>query len=466
MQLRFLSKLSLFLVILTFPYFLPVTPKVIRCTFLNWNAQASDFGRDGRNGSDGQTGRRGRDGQSQTVFANGSPVNLDLSGEDGLDGEDGREGDDADCGRQPRNVDRNLRAADGGKGGNGGNGGEGGNGGSLTVYYNNPADLRQIFVRATGGRGARGGRRAEGGRGCNCRDRNWEIQTCKGTPGSPDYSCKTRKFSCTDGNDGSNGSDGRDGRDGTLGRLTLIQRSETLSADNPKVTVGMAQLQDQVFALSKNIFQTRNGAPSVLAPGSVIADQYLEFVERAESSFQVVWNATRPITDFAGEQVSVSLEDDKQVTVSFPEEVWVDGTTSQQGGTTQFVASNVILKKEATQLKRADFSGSGTDLSFAVIDEAGQSNLISTQFRIKYKASESGDRFRERFDYRTRYEGDIPADLVTRSNNRFVLNLGKLPIAPQYLKSGLPVEIELVATRSFAGRSAEQKIEWRGEIRR
>ena len=466
MQIRLLSKLSLFLVILTFPYFLPATPKAIRCTFLAWSAQASDFGRDGRSGSDGQTGRRGRDGQSQTIFANGSPVNLDLSGEDGSDGDDGTEGDDADCGRQPRDVDRNLRAADGGKGGNGGNGGDGGNGGSLTVYYTNPADLRQIFVRATGGRGARGGRRAEGGRGCNCRDRNWQIQTCKGTPGSPDYSCKTRKFSCQDGNDGSDGSDGRDGSDGALGSVTLIQRSETLLPDNPTATVGMPQLKDQVFALSKNIFQTRNGAASVLAPGSVMADQYLEFVERAESSFQVVWNATRPITDFAGEQVKVSLEDDKQVKVSFPEEVWVDGTTSQQGGTTQFVATNVILKKEATQLKRADFSGSGTDLNFAVIDAAGKSELITTQFRIKYKVSESGDRFRERFDYRTRYEGDIPAELVTRSNNRFVLNLGKLPIAPQYLKSGLPVEIELVATRSFAGRSAEQKIEWRGEIRR
>jgi hypothetical protein len=246
----------------------------------------------------------------------------------------------------------------------------------------------------------------------------------------------------------------------------LIQRSEALPPDNPTATVGMAQLKDQIFALSKNIFQTRNGAASVLAPGSVMADQYLEFVERAESSFQVVWNATRPISDFAGEQVKVSLEDDKKVKVSFPEEVWVDGTTSQQGGTTQFVATNVILKKEATQLKRADFSGSGTDLNFAVIDAAGKSELIATQFRIKYKVSESGDRFRERFDYRTRYEGDIPAELVTRSNNRFVLNLGKLPIAPQYLKSGLPVEIELVATRSFAGRSTEQKIEWRGEIRR
>jgi hypothetical protein len=246
----------------------------------------------------------------------------------------------------------------------------------------------------------------------------------------------------------------------------LIQRNQALPPDSPTATVAMPELNNQVFRLSKNVFQTRSGAATLLAPGSVMADQYQEFVERLERSVQVVWNAGRPITDFAGESATISLLPDKQVSVSFPEDVWVDGTLSGQGDTAQYVASNVILRKEATQLKRADFSGSGTDLSYALIDEAGKSNLISTQFRIKYKTSESGDRFRERYDYRTRYEGSIPAELVTRTNNRFVLNIGKLPIEPQYLKSGLPVEIEVVATRSFAGNSAEQKIEWKGEIRR
>lgn len=466
MQLRFLSKLSLFLVFLTFPYFLPSSPKVVRCTFLNWSAQSRDFGRDGRSGSDGQSGRRGRDGQSQTIFASGSPVNLELSGEDGSEGFDGRYGEDADCSRQPRDVNHDLHAPDGGRGGNGGNGGDGGNGGSVTIYYTNPADLKQIFVRAAGGKAGRPGRGSQGGRGCNCRERNWEVQTCKGTPGSPDYSCKARRYSCSDGTDGSDGKDGTYGKDGSLGRLTLIKRTQTLPPDEPSITFGLPELNNRVLKLSKNVFQSRNGATSLLAPGSVMADEYQEFVERLEQSVQFVWNAGRPITDFAGETATVSLLADKQVAVAFPDDVWVEGKLSQQGDTTQYVASNVILRKEATQLKRADFSGSGSDLSFALIDEAGKSNLISTQFRIKYKTSESGDRFRERYDYRTRYEGTIPAELITRTNNRFVLNVGKLPIEPQYLKSGLPVEIEVVATRSFAGNSAEQKIEWKGEIRR
>ncbi len=92
--------------------------------------------------------------------------------------------------------------------------------------------------------------------------------------------------------------------------------------------------------------------------------------------------------------------------------------------------------------------------------------MIATQFQIKYRAARASDRFSSNADYRTRYEGNIPAELVSRSNNRFTLNLGKLPIESEFLRPGVAVEIELVATRSFAGRSTEQKIEWRGQIRR
>jgi len=466
MGIRFFGKLSLFLVFLSFPNFLPISSTSVLCPFLDWSAQAaSDFGSDGRNGADGQAGRRGRDGQNQTIFADGSPVNLDLSGTDGENGENGRDGGNADCGRPQRETERDWHAASGGKGGNGGNGGDGGNGGSVTIYYTNLADLKKISVRSNAGRSGRNGRKGVGGDSCKCRVRNWERKTCTGTPGTPGYSCKTRRFSCTDGSDGADGSDGRDGKDGKLGNLTLINRKEALSPDQPNATVSMSELNNRVFALSKNKFQIRNGAVSLLASGSIIADQYREFVERLETSFQVVWNANRPITDFGGKPVTVSLEDNKQVKVNFPEDVWVDGTTSQQPGKTQFVATNVILKKEATQLARADFSGSGSDLNFVVVDNAGKSDLMTTQFKIKYSAARDGNTERNT-NYMIKFEGNIPAELVSRSGNRFTLNIGKLPIEREFLKTGVPVEIELVTIRSFAGRSAEQKIEWRGEIKR
>jgi len=56
--------------------------------------------------------------------------------------------------------------------------------------------------------------------------------------------------------------------------------------------------------------------------------------------------------------------------------------------------------------------------------------------------------------------------LISRDGNRFVLALGQLPISARDLIPGVRIEVELTATRSFAGRSAEQKLGKCGEIRR
>ncbi|MBE9129835.1 collagen-like protein, partial [Coleofasciculus sp. LEGE 07081] len=315
------------------------------------------------------------------------------------------------------------------------------------------------------GRGGRPGRGAYSGEGCQCQDRRWEREICKGSPGSSDYHCTTEKFYCEDGREGRDGRDGRDGKEGQLGTLTLIQRSEVLPPDRPTATLAMPELKDKIYRLSLNQWQTKGGTASLLAPGSVIADQYREFLNRIDGSFQLVWNSDRSIADFYNQKITLNLKEDKQVEVSLPEEVWWEGTTSQENGVTQLVISNAILEREATELTRADFLGNGQNLTFSLVDLAGKSDLISTQFWIKYRTA-SGDRFRRFYDYRTRYEGNIPAELVTRNNNRFTLNLGKLPIEREFLKPGVPLDVELVAIRSFAGHSAEQKITWQGEIKR
>ncbi|NEP57393.1 MAG: collagen-like protein [Symploca sp. SIO2G7] len=465
--MRFLNKLSLFLVFLTFPNFLSTSSESVLCPLFAWGAQEREYGRDGHNGNEGRKGKKGRDGQSLTVFADGSPLNLELSGEDGLDGEDGRNGKDARCGHQNWDVNYNLRGADGGNGGNGGDGGDGGHGGSLTLHYTNLVDLRSIYVRAEGGRTGRSGRSGYGGEGCQCESRHWKKTTCTGTPGNPDYSCQTEEFSCRNGKDGKDGRDGRDGNPGRLGTLAIINSTEPLSPDQPTATVAMSQLQGKVFNLSKNKWQTRSGAVSLLAPGSIIDNQYREFVERIESSFELVWKAPRSITNFPGEQnLTLTLQDNRQVKVDFPEEVWAEGTTSQQDGITRFTVSNAIHQKEATQLTRADFSGNGTNLTFSLVDKAGKSNLVTTEFWLKYRTARTRPGFRRTADYRTRYESNIPQELVKRHNNHFTLDIGKLPIESQYLKPGVAVDIQIVATRSFGERSTEQKIDWKGEIRR
>ncbi|MGK7873633.1 MAG: collagen-like protein [Xenococcaceae cyanobacterium] len=458
MQMRFLGKLFLFLVFLTLPNFLAFDSESALCSLLALDTEVKDFGRDGQDGSEGKNGRGGRDKESQTIFTDGSPMTLDLSGEDGLRGEDGGNGGSALCGKQPQDVNYNLRAPNGGNGGNGGDGGNGGNGGSLTIYATNRAYLRQISVLAAGGKGGQPGNGGNGGKGCKCPKPYWNLETCTGRPGSSNYSCTTREFSCQDGDDGRNGGVGRNGRDGRPGSLTLINRNQPLTPDRLIASVAMSELKDRGFILSRNKWETRSGAASLLAPGSVIADQYLELVERLERSFLLTWNAPQPFSNFADKIVTLSLKDDQGIEISLPEDVWVETKTLQQSEVTQFLVYNAILKSEATKLKSTSLSGNGSNLTLNLVDLARRSDLILTEFRIRYRTTRSDPRFRPVSDYRTKYEGNMPAELVSLNDNRFTLNIGQLPIEPESFRPGLGVEIELVATRSFAGHSTEQKI--------
>lgn len=469
MRTRFWVNLSIFLFILSVPNFLPPAKSVL-CPLAAWGWETSYFGRDGQDGSNGRSGRKGRDGESQTIFADGTPVNLDLSGQNGEDGDDGDDGDNAFCGRQPYRVNRNLRAADGGDGGKAGKGGDGGDGGSLTVYYTNPVHLKNIAVRASGGDGGRAGRAGKAGYGCECDRHYWEEKVCTGTPGSSDYKCVTQRYSCRDGSNGRKGSSSTNGSTGNKGRLVLINQKEPLAPDAPEIRVPMSQLQEKSFKLSQNRWRTQTGATSLLAPGSIIADEYKEFVDRWETSLQVVWNDPRSLSDFSNKTVTINLQDDKQVQVNFPEDIWVVATQSQDKGVTQFVVSNAFGQNEVTQLKPAEFGGSGSNLNFSIVDLAGKSDIVSTQFWIKYRSTTADVRFsrdyENRFDYPTRFEGNIPAGAVTRNNNRFILNLGKLPISSEFLQPGVGVDIEVVATRSLGDRSTTQNITWKGEIPR
>ncbi|MGV0103881.1 Collagen-like protein [Nostoc sp. DSM 114160] len=462
----FRSKLPLLLTFCLFTSFLPASGSVL-CPAVasdEYYKVARNYGRDGRAGTDGRSGRDGSSGENQNIFVNGSPVNLDLSGKDGEDGEDGEDGYQPDCGSQRGDrASHDINAPDGGSGGNGGKGGDGGNGGSLTVYYSNLADLRNISVRATGGEGGRGGRGGNGTEGCHCHRRRWEVKTCKGTPGSPDYKCTEKVYRCSDGSDGRDGSDGSDGSQGRLGTLSIVNSKEPLAADTPTVQLAMSELVNKQFHLSKNKWNQRTGAASLLAPGSAIADDYLEFEQRLEEAFQIVWQERQPITSFGNQDVTLNLTDSKQVEITFSEELWVEGNSKSEANLTTFTVNHAIPKKDVTRLAVAEFADAGQNLNLKIVDLAAKSDAINTQFRVKFRAQDSLHGFS---GYKTEFEGDIPTELVTRDYNRFTLALGKLKIPDEALRPGVNVDIEVVATRSLGIRSAKQTISWQGAIRK
>jgi hypothetical protein len=428
------------------------------CFVVAQGTETQGFGSNGQNGTVGGAGKNAVNADNLTIFADGSPLTLNLAGRDGENGQRGGDATAADCKNQPEQVSYDLRAPDGANGANGGNGGDGGNGGSISIYSTNPSNLRQIFVNAAAGKGGQPGAGGLGSQGCNCSKPYWTVETCSGNPGDPDYRCSTKEFRCFNGRSGVNGNAGLLGRDGLPGKLTWINLNKPLEPDKPSATVTMATLKDQGFTLSKNRWETRQGAIALLAPGSVVVDEYLALIERTERSFLLIWNAPQAFSNFADRNLTLTLNDQQEINVTLPSDIWWEGTTQKRNTVTEFVVYNAILAGDATRLEEVALAGNGNDLKLILADRADKSNLIATKFKVKYSITQSDPRFRPVSDYSTKYTGDLPDDLVTISGDRFTLNIGQLPIPAEYLKPGLGVEIEVLATRTFSGYSANQKL--------
>lgn len=455
-------KLPFFLAFCLFTSILPASANVICATTTTQIAGFYDG--DGSRGSDGRSGRDGRSGKNVTIKADGTSLNLDLSGKDGEDGEDGEDGSRPHCRGYWDEGREDITAPNGGSGGNGGRGGNGGNGGILTVFYQNLADLRNISVQATGGEPGRGGRGGRGTAGCSCRRRRWEVKNCTGNSGSPDYKCSNRVYRCSGGFDGSDGRDGANGVRGKLGMLRIIKGQESLAEDNPTAELTISRLINQPFLLSKNKWQIRQGAKSLLAIGSVIDDEYQEFESRLEGSLNLVWHEKEPIDNFANQMVNLTLNDNQLIDVNFPDHLWVDGVANLKGNVTEYRVNNVIKKNDVTRLAVADFANYGDNLVLRIVDLAGKSEVINTRFKVKYTVQ---DNLYDSFNNQPIFEGEIPVDLVSREYNRFSIAMGKLPKIPRSaLQPETNVNIEITVVRSLGSRSTQQKINWQGSIRK
>ncbi len=466
MRITPLGKLSLSIAVLTIPQLIvsPSTSNPILCSSV-LAADVEEFGEPGKSGEPGEKGADGRGSDSLTVFADGSQMTLDLSGQNGFAGNPGDKGEDALCQGQPQDIERNLRAPDGGNGGDGGDGGNGGKGGSLTVYTTNQEDLKQIYVIAAGGEGGEPGTGGIGGEGCKCETSYWNNETCTGKPGSSDYNCTTSEFECIDGYQGRKGRSGRKGSDGSIGKLTLINLDKSLAPDRPGATITIGELKDRGFSLSKNIWQNRTGAASLFAPGSIISDKYQELVARYEHNVLLVWDAPQPVRDFEEDQVILSLQGEDDAKISFPEDLWLETDVLKRDNVTEIFVFNAIWEEDVDDLKGDGIYGSGANLELDIVDRADQSDIVKTDFIVEYRVKDRGEdssKFRTIYDYRNQTE--TASDPIIRDGDIFTIRLGQLGIPPEQLQPGVKIEVKVTAKRSFADKSKVKEISFKETI--
>ncbi|TVQ47813.1 MAG: collagen-like protein [Gloeocapsa sp. DLM2.Bin57] len=315
------------------------------------------------------------------------------------------------------------------------------------------------MILAPGGRGGEPGEGGIGGQGCQCEQPFWTVSSCTGRPGQAGFNCTSVEFSCQDGKTGRQGRRGNSGRDGRAGSLTLINLDRPVNEDRAAATVSFTELKDRGFTLSRNRWETRTGAAELLAPGSIVAEQYIELVERIEKSVLLVWNAPQSFTPFAEQLATLELLDNQEVEIILPNDVWLEYAISEDNNLTELVVINAILRPQVLQLESAGISGNGENLILTVVDSSELSNLVDTEFAIIYRTilGDPNNNRRNR-NSRTRFEGDIPPELITYQNNQFIINVGELPIDPSFLTPGTTVEISLIITRFFQDNFAVQEL--------
>jgi hypothetical protein len=439
-------------------------PSLEGCSLLAWAAETRNYGSNGSDGRDGRSGRDGQTGRSQTVTVTGASAALNLAGTNGDDGERGEDGQRPRCSSQPRNVRYDLQAPDGGDGGDGGRGGSGGSGGNLMVYYQDRADLRLLMVNAGGGRGGRGGQAGLGAQGCQCDRRDWQVETCTGTPGQSNYSCRQERYVCRDGRYGSNGSTGRDGATGQDGQLRLVNQLDPLPRDTPSQTLPLRDFTSRPVALSRNLWETRTGANAMLAAGSIVNPTYQEYVGRVEGQVALDWQAQKPANLFSDVALTAEINESGQLTARFSDQLWVDYRSQRNADQMTLTINNVVRASDATRLAWGGTEGAGLNLKAVVLDLAGETAYLNTQFRLILETSNGDPRRDRRLRYVTRYDEIIPADLVHVDNNRFTLDVGRLPISQSHFSPGTQARITLTAIRSLGENSATQDISWQGQL--
>lgn len=430
-------------------------------------------------------------GMDKTLVADGSEHRLDLAGRDGRDAS------------HPQVYGRVGEA--------------GGDGGTLTVYYTDIADLKQIYVDASGGQGGSGVPRLPR---YQCSEREVDSLSPDSigppeihTPNRPDLDSLESpvidhsdvlealpeidlpeppgaplpptkhldKASLTSLNgvaskeqnnlpipvpdcQWTTSEPGPSGEEGRRGQLRIINRSTVLPSEQAVVSLSVpSDLVDRTFQLSKDIWRERSGAAALLAPGSIIADEYLEFVDRIERTVRVRWLVpTESLPSL--NNITLVLADDGQINLNAGADVWIANTLQAQDDVLEIAIRNIVPASEVTDLAVGRLVGDDDALNLQVIDLAGHSEALETSFQLRYRAAASTtDTIRPQWE--THYEGEVPAELVTRDHNRFSLNLGALPIDSQYLQPGTLIDVEIEVTRSLGERSATQTLTWQGEIR-
>jgi hypothetical protein len=158
--------------------------------------------------------------------------------------------------------------------------------------------------------------------------------------------------------------------------------------------------------------------------------------------------------------IGAGIDESGEIYISTDEDLWIEGELTHTDKRTTYRVTGAVLASEARELALGRKEGQGQQAKLNIVDLGQVSNLVETRFKVRYEVKEDDRRAR----FITRYDAELPAELVTEGQDRFTLNLGQLPIAGRYVEAGTEVRVDITITRSYAGKQTEQVLSWNGQM--
>ena len=207
------------------------------------------------------------------------------------------------------------------------------------------------------------------------------------------------------------------------------------------------------------------GARSLLQANSRINDEYYEYRDRLEKTATLQWRSKSSLSEYGSQLATFTLKSDGKIGFEFEEQsLWsvVEQVDNPKG--TAVAVKDVVHQRDALKLTPGITDKRDRDFTLAVLDTGAKSDIVSTTFSVKIKNSQNSSRPGSFGNETTHYEGVVPATAVKQDYNRFVLNLGSLPVPEDTFKSGNDIAVEITVVRSLGMRSATQTIDWSGTV--
>ncbi len=168
-----------------------------------------------------------------------------------------------------------------------------------------------------------------------------------------------------------------------------------------------------------------------------------------------MWEAARPLSDFANVGVDLYVDTNSNRIYSRISDPNFWAVTEEIPNTFTGVLTKafkkVMYKSEAVQLVTT-ISGAKEILIATVVGKAEMSDQLETSFQLELIK----DRF---LVNKTLFKGAVPAGLVQKSGNQFVIAMGKLPgVDVSDLKKGVTLKIKFTANRAFSESLSTQQV--------